>query len=236
MSSLTALAFFLPLLLLLSLLFVKVNGVKRKFQKEACNIGFQQALNVMLQGGYRPGVARAAAKAHSLNLDIPLDKLQLHAASGGDPVAVIEALHHINTSDVPTLKAGFKHLSLIDQSGKDLMQTIADTEKIRVMETAGSFEFSGKVFRYHYKAEYRRPLLSVAFDNFSVEEVEKEIRRNIEDLRRYHKELLRVDVNDTGRIERYLMDTVLRSSFWERNLRLHLAGHNIEVSEIVQDN
>ncbi len=230
MPSLTAIAFFVPVLSLLCLLFIKVNGVKRKFRNENCDIGFRQALNVMLQGGYKPEVAQAAAKAHALRLEIPLDKLQLHAAAGGDPVAVTEALSYIQDSDIPSLRAGFKHLSLIDQSGKNVKQTITEAEKTRTLELEGELEFSGRTFRYDFKARYRRPLLSVAFDNFSEAEIVREIKRNIEDIRRYHKELIRVDVADTDQIERHLIDTVLRPSFWERNLRLQLVDQDLKLT------
>lgn len=231
MPSLTVFAFFLPVLFMLSLLFFKVNGVKRRFRRENCEIGFQQALNILLQGGYKPEVAQAAARARSLGLDIPLDKLQLHAAAGGNPLAVTNALHHVQESDVPSIRSGFKHLCLIDQSGKDVMDAIKQAEKTSDFNLKGEFEFSGKVFRYDYNARYRRALLSVAFDSFSEAEVEREVRRNIEDIRRYHKELLRLDVSEPVQIERHLLENVLRPSFWERNLRLQLVSHQMKLTE-----
>jgi len=226
------LAFLTFALILLSIVLFKVMRVKRRFLSMGVEISFQQALNMLLQGGYEQGVAEAAARAAELDLEVPMDKLQIHAASGGNPLRIVEAMAYARECKVKSAKAGLKHISLIDLSGKDPLETIKEAEQSRTVEVSGQFEFSGRLYDYHYRASFFRPVLSIAFDSFSMHEIERELKRKIEDLHRYHKELLRVDAGQDDQIRDHLTQNVLRPAYWERSFRLVLHKHSLDVKRI----
>lgn len=192
----------------------------------------QQAVNMTIQGGFEQGVAEAAARAKELGLDVPMDKLQVHAASGGNPLRVVEAMEYSRKCEVPSARAGLKHISLIDQSGRDPVEVIREAEQPQSVSVSGIFSFSGRSFSYEYQASFYRPVLSVAFDGFSQHEIERELKRKIEDLNRYHKELLRVDVEREDQIRDHLTQNVLRPAYWERSFRLVLHKHHLNIGRL----
>lgn len=196
------------------------------------DLRLQQAVNMTIQGGFEKGVAEAAARAKELNIEIPLDKLQVHAASGGNPLQVVEAMDYSKRCEVPSAKAGLKHISLIDQSGKNPLEVIKEAEQPRTIVVSGTFSFSGRSFSYEYRASFYRPVLSVAFDGFSEHEIERELKRKIEDLNRYHKELLRVDVERQEQVRNHLTRNVLRPAYWERSFRLVLHKHHLTIEKL----
>lgn len=187
---------------------------------------------MLFQGGYFPEVARAVAYAEKHELNVSINKLQIHAQSGGRPLEVARALHYVQESEVEAVRLGFRHLCLIDLSGQALLPLIQQAEQARNIKVEGVLGFTSHQFDYTYEARYRRPLLSLAFDGFSEEEVRRELARKLGDLHRYHKELLRVDAQNPESIRRHLLDNVLRPAFWERNFNLLLVGHELHLQPV----
>ncbi len=203
---------------------------KLRFKRYGVDLPFQQAVNVFIRGGFRKDIAEAAKRSKNLKQSVPVEKLQLHAASGGNPLQVIEALEYLEKTTIESLRAGFRHVCLVDLSGKPLPEVIQEAEELRSVETSGSFDFSGMSFSYIYKAKFRRPIMSVAFDSFSEEPVIKEINRKIRDLSRYHKELLRIKAGDTEELRRLILHNVLRKAHWEQHFKLVLIEHDVVIS------
>lgn len=189
---------------------------------------------MLFQGGFFPDVARALAYAEKHELPVTVDKLQIHAQSAGRPLDVVKALHYVRQSSVKSVRVGFRHLCLIDLSGQALLPLIRRAEQPAAIKTEGVLGFTGHKFEYVYEAWYRRPLLSMAFDTFSEEEVRQELNRKLGDLHRYHKELLRVDAKNPDAVRRLLLQTVLRPNFWERNFNLLLAEHRLHLQPVSQ--
>ncbi|MCH8567084.1 MAG: hypothetical protein LAT67_02415 [Balneolales bacterium] len=229
-------ALLLPALLVLALgsyFFLHIYQLKRKFKKMGVRLSLQQAINILLRGGYRVNVAEATKLAGVNKLDVSVENLQLHAVSGGNPLEVVEAHIYIlkKARSVPSLKVGFKQLCLIDLSSKNLKQAIEEAEKLSKIQINGELEFSGFTYRYDLMATYRRPLMSVAFDTFTGKEIDRELKRKIEDVRRYHKELIRVSAGDANGLRKHLLHTVLRPEFWERNFRLLLHEQELKLQK-----
>lgn len=223
----------IPIYFLLSVLLVFIGVIfreKLRFRRYGVHLPFQQAVNVFIRGGFRKDIAEAAQLSASLRQPVPVEKLQIHAASGGNPRQVVESLKYLENTEIESLKAGVRHVCLIDLSEKPLPEVIREAEQIRGLETGGVFEFSGMSFRYLYRAKYRRPLMSVAFDSFSEEPVLKEINRKIRDLSRYHKELLRIKAGDEEQLRRLILDNVLRKAHWDQHFKLVLLEHDVVIS------
>ncbi|MCC5934203.1 MAG: hypothetical protein JJU35_08120 [Balneolales bacterium] len=229
---------FTPLLLLISVLLFFIGIVYRekfRFRRYGVDLQFQQAVNVFIRGGFRQDIAEAAKLSEKLRQPVPVEKLQIHAASGGNPMQVVQAMKYLEQTEIESLKVGFRHICLIDLSGKPLTQVIEEAEQILGLKLSGEFEFSGMEYHYLYQASYRRPLMSVAFDSFSGEPVRKEIKRKITDLSRYHKELLRMKAGDEAQLRKLILDNVLRKAFWEQNFKLILLEHDIVISRSPMD-
>lgn len=205
---------------------------KLRFRRYGVDLPFQQAVNVFIRGGFRKDIAEAAKQSESLKQQVPVEKLQIHAASGGNPLQVVQSLKYLESTDVESLRAGFRHVCLIDLSGKPLPEVIHDAEMIRSVQASGSFEFSGQPFSYLYRARYRRPLMSVAFDSFSEEPVIKEINRKIRDISRYHKELLRMNAGNEEQLRKLILDNMLRKAHWEQHFKLVLIEHDVVISRL----
>ncbi|MFW6348262.1 MAG: hypothetical protein ACOC2C_06610 [Cyclonatronaceae bacterium] len=203
--------------------------LKRQFQKEGAFLPVQDAVNMLFQGGFFPEVARAVAFAETHKMSTSINKLQIHAQSGGRPLEVVKALHYVQHSGVEAVRLSFRHLCLIDLSGQALLPLIKEAEHARSITVEGVLGFSSHKYDYVYEARYRRPLLALAFDSFSEEEICRELRRKLGDLHRYHKELLRIDAQNPEAIRRHLLENVLRPAFWERNFNLLLVGHELHL-------
>jgi hypothetical protein len=219
------------LVLLSGILFAgfKVMKLKKQFRAEDAVLSTQDAVNMLFQGGFYPEVARAVAYADKHDLSISINKLQIHAQSGGRPFEVVKALRYVRNSGVEAVRLGFRHLCLIDLSGQELLPLIQAAEEARNITVEGVLGFSGHKFDYVYQAWYRRPLLSLAFDSFNEEEVHQELARKLGDLHRYHKELLRLDARNPEEVRRHLLENVLRPAFWERNFNLLLVRHELNL-------
>jgi hypothetical protein len=219
------------LLILSGILFagLKVMKLKKQFRAEDALLPTQDAVNMLFQGGFYPEVARALAYASKHDLSISINKLQIHAQSGGRPLEVVKALRYVQNSDVEAVRLGFRHLCLIDLSGQELLPLIQAAEQAREITVEGVLGFSGHKFDYVYSAWYRRPLLSLAFDGFNEDEIHRELARKLGDLHRYHKELLRLDAQNPEEVRRHLLQNVLRPAFWERNFNLLLVRHQLDL-------
>lgn len=225
---------FLLLFFVLGFTGAKVWSLKRRFREEGAALPTQDAVNMLFQGGFFRDVARAVAYTQKHGLPVSINKLQIHAQSGGRPLEVTRALHYVQQSEVEAVRLGFRHLCLIDLSQQELLPLIRQAEQAQEIQVKGVLGFSGHQFNYRYRARYRRPLLSLAFDSFSEEEVRRELSRKLGDLHRYHKELLRVDAQNPEAMRRHLLDNVLRAAFWERNFNLLLVSHELDLEPVSQ--